>query len=89
MFFIDNHESIFGRVGFTDIRSYRYWNSETRSVDIDGMLDDLENAPECAIVLLHVCAHNPTGYDPTPDQWIRIANSIEVCNTMQIEIFLS
>ncbi|XP_055313756.1 aspartate aminotransferase, cytoplasmic-like [Sitodiplosis mosellana] len=73
----ENHERIFGRVGFTDIRSYRYWNSETRSVDIDGMLDDLDYAPQGAVVLLHACAHNPTGSDPTPDQWIRIANTIE------------
>jgi Aminotransferase class I and II len=34
-----------------------------------GMLADLGAAPEGAIVLLHACAHNPTGVDPTPEQW--------------------
>ncbi|XP_031624785.1 aspartate aminotransferase, cytoplasmic-like [Contarinia nasturtii] len=73
----DKHEGIFRRVGFKDIRSYRYWNSETHSYDFNGMLDDLENAPEGATVVLHACAHNPTGCDPTTDQWTQIANTIE------------
>jgi aspartate/tyrosine/aromatic aminotransferase len=25
------------------------------------------------VVLLHACAHNPTGIDPTPEQWNEIA----------------
>ena len=29
-------------------------------------------SPEGAIVLLHACAHNPTGVDPTKDEWRRI-----------------
>ena len=33
------------------------------------MLEDLHAAPPGAIVLLHACAHNPTGVDPTQDQW--------------------
>lgn len=34
-----------------------------------GLLEDLAAAPTGAIVLLHACAHNPTGVDPTLDQW--------------------
>ena len=26
-------------------------------------------APPGAMILLHACAHNPTGVDPTEDQW--------------------
>lgn len=37
-----------------------------------GLLEDLGNAPSGAIVLLHACAHNPTGVDPTSDQWEQI-----------------
>jgi aspartate aminotransferase len=33
------------------------------------MLADLSAAPPGAVVLLHACAHNPTGVDPTPAQW--------------------
>lgn len=37
-----------------------------------GLLEDLGSAPSGAIVLLHACAHNPTGVDPTVDQWEQI-----------------
>jgi len=37
------------------------------------MLTDLGAAPENSVVLLHACAHNPTGVDPTKEQWKRIA----------------
>mmetsp|Transcript_39527 Transcript_39527/g.35313 ORF Transcript_39527/g.35313 Transcript_39527/m.35313 type:complete len:242 (+) Transcript_39527:232-957(+) len=40
------------------------------------MLDDLEKAPEQSIIVLHACAHNPTGVDPTEEQWKGI---MEVC----------
>jgi hypothetical protein len=33
------------------------------------MMEDLSAAPPGAVVLLHACAHNPTGVDPTPAQW--------------------
>lgn len=63
--------------GFKDIKTYRYWDAQKRSLDIDGLLEDLNNAPEDSVVILHVCAHNPTGIDPTPDQWKQIADVIE------------
>lgn len=37
-----------------------------------GLLEDLGSAPSGAIVLLHACAHNPTGVDPTLEQWEQI-----------------
>jgi aspartate aminotransferase len=30
-------------------------------------------APDRSIILLHACAHNPTGVDPTQDQWRELA----------------
>ena len=38
------------------------------------MLADLEAAPARTIVVLHACAHNPTGVDPSQEQWTRIAD---------------
>jgi aspartate aminotransferase len=40
------------------------------------MLEDLRNAPNEQIVVLHSCAHNPTGQDPTEDQWKRILDVV-------------
>lgn len=42
------------------------------------MIEDLENAPDNSVVLLHASAHNPTGCDPTTAQWISIAETLEV-----------
>lgn len=33
-----------------------------------------------SIVVLHGCAHNPTGMDPTHDQWKQIAEVFKVSN---------
>lgn len=37
-----------------------------------GMLEDLCAIPSGAIVVLQACAHNPTGVDPTFEQWEQI-----------------
>ena len=41
------------------------------------MLSTLKSAPEGSIILLHACAHNPTGVDPTQDQWKEIAATMK------------
>ncbi|XP_043289564.1 aspartate aminotransferase, cytoplasmic [Venturia canescens] len=73
----ENHKLIFTNAGFKKACEYRYWHPETRGVDIEGMLQDLRDAPANAVIILHACAHNPTGCDPTPEQWKRIADVIE------------
>jgi len=40
-------------------------------------LADLESAPDKAVVLLHACAHNPTGMDPTHEQWQQICEVVK------------
>lgn len=67
-----NHNAIFNAVGIT-IRNYRYYNEETHGLDWDNMLADLSSAGEGDVVLLHGCCHNPTGIDPTPEQWQQLA----------------
>lgn len=56
---------------------YRYYKADTRGLDIDGMLEDLSKAQPGSSVLLHTCAHNPTGVDPTEEQWHKIADVCE------------
>ncbi|XP_063047691.1 aspartate aminotransferase, cytoplasmic isoform X1 [Engraulis encrasicolus] len=69
----ENHNAVFGQAGFVDVRPYHYWDAENRGLDIKGFLGDMEAAPEHSIFVLHACAHNPTGTDPTQDQWKQIA----------------
>ena len=40
------------------------------------MLADLNQVPAGDVVLLHACCHNPTGVDPSPEQWQSIAETI-------------
>lgn len=81
----ENHYKVFAAAGFTTIRQYRYWDPKTRGVDMAGMLEDLSNAPEGAVIVLHACAHNPTGCDPTQEQWKAIADVIEVSGKLTID----
>lgn len=70
-----NHLTMFNAAGIP-YKQYRYWNAKTRGLDIDGFLEDIQNAPEKSVILLHACAHNPTGVDPTQEQWKRVAEVI-------------
>ena len=47
-----------------------------------GMLEDLKAAPDGAVILLHACAHNPTGVDPTEEQWEGIRKAIRSKNQL-------
>ena len=54
---------------------YTYYDPSTIDINIDGLLHDLkEVAPDGSVVVLHGCAHNPTGCDPTMEQWEMIAD---------------
>ena len=40
------------------------------------MIKDIGQMEEGATILLHACAHNPTGVDPTAEQWDEISEVI-------------
>ena len=48
------------------------WHKENKSLDFNGMVSRLREAPNGSSVLLHAVAHNPTGVDPTAEQWKQI-----------------
>ena len=58
----------------------QYWDAKARGLNLEGMLADLQAAPEKSVILLHACAHNPTGVDPTNEQWKQIAAVIRQKN---------
>jgi aromatic-amino-acid transaminase len=72
----DNHLGIFEGAGFT-VGRYRYYSARTKGLDFQAMLSDLETLKPHDIVLLHACCHNPSGVDPTCEQWIEILEIIE------------
>ncbi|OBT56527.1 hypothetical protein VE04_03315 [Pseudogymnoascus sp. 24MN13] len=68
-----NHNQIFTNAGLS-IAQYPYFSASTKGLDFDGMKKTLQEAPDRAVILLHACAHNPTGVDPTQEQWKEIAS---------------
>ncbi len=70
-----NHPGIFQAAGIAT-KTYPYYDDEAKSLRFDDMLAALETAAEGDFVLLHACCHNPTGLDPTRDQWDRLAELV-------------
>jgi aromatic-amino-acid transaminase len=68
-----NHPSIIRYLGL-NMAEYRYFDAESGGIDEAGMLEDLAKVAKGDIVLLHGCCHNPTGANPTADQWAKIAD---------------
>jgi aspartate/tyrosine/aromatic aminotransferase len=70
-----NHVPLLGGAGL-DLKSYPYYDTKRHVIEIDAMLETLREAPKGDVVLLHSCCHNPTGLDPTEDEWQAIADVI-------------
>ncbi len=47
---------------------------KTNGLDVEGMLEDLKNAPDGSVIILHACAHNPSGVDPKKEEWEGVAD---------------
>ncbi|WP_416191083.1 amino acid aminotransferase [Neisseria sp. CCUG12390] len=67
-----NHNAIFKAVGI-EVCDYRYYDAAGHKLDWDGLIENLSRAEKGDVVLLHGCCHNPTGIDPTPEQWDTLA----------------
>ena len=66
------HIPLMGSVGL-QFKTYRYYSSEMKGLDFDAMISDLQDARSGDVVLLHGCCHNPSGVDPTKEQWATLA----------------
>lgn len=71
-----NHKALMSAGGLK-INSYAYYNKETNDLDFSAMKQSIENLPNKSAILLHACCHNPTGMDPTYDQWKEISQLIK------------
>ena len=63
-----NHNPIAINSGL-QVKTYPYFDTETRGVKFAEMLDTLDKLGKDDVVLLHGCCHNPTGANLSPDQW--------------------
>lgn len=67
-----NHAPIATAAGL-ELASYPYFDPQTGGVHFDAMMDTLKGCGPNDIVMLHGCCHNPTGANPTLEQWQAIA----------------
>ena len=67
-----NHKNIIEHTGLKWVE-YPYYDPKTKGFNFEAMIKFLEGAVSGSIILLHACAHNPTGVDPTEDQWKKIS----------------
>lgn len=71
-----NHSNIFRDAG-CQVGSYSYYHPPTKGLDFEACIKSLTEAPEGSVVLLHACAHNPTGVDPSSEQWAEISSVLK------------
>jgi len=76
-----NHTPIFKFAGF-NVGGYTYYDPSTCGLNFSGAMEDIKNIPEGSVIMLHACAHNPTGVDPTPEQWKEMSALIKQKNLL-------
>ncbi|NOX53812.1 MAG: aspartate/tyrosine/aromatic aminotransferase [Planctomycetes bacterium] len=71
-----NHPGVFKAAGLT-VETYPYFDPERNSLKFDALIEALQQIPAGDVICLHACCHNPTGVDPTPEQWKQIADVVQ------------
>jgi aspartate/tyrosine/aromatic aminotransferase len=70
-----NHIGVFEEAGF-QLQKYPYYDADDKCIDFEAMINALKAIGQGDIVLLHACCHNPTGIDPTLEQWEKILDVV-------------
>ena len=70
-----NHPQIFAAAG-VPTKSFAYFDAKTNALAFEECIAAIQQIPAGDVVMLHGCCHNPTGIDPTPEQWKKLADTI-------------
>ena len=70
-----NHPQIFAAAG-VPTKNVPYFDPATNGLAWEPLLAAIQQLPAGDVILLHGCCHNPTGIDPTADQWRKLADAI-------------
>lgn len=71
-----NHKQIFTRAGLT-VESYPYYNLENHTFDFSALCARIKTMAPGSVIVLHGTSHNPTGVNPTLDQWKTLATLLQ------------
>lgn len=77
-----NHPQVFEAAALP-IRTYPYLGADGE-LDLGAMVGVLRAVPAGDLVVLHGCCHNPTGIDPTPEQWSVIADALAASGALPL-----
>ncbi len=79
----ENHLNIFQSCRL-NVHSYNYLTNNHK-LNIDYLAHNIESIPVNSVILLHACAHNPTGYDLNYEEWREI---IRICMSRNLFIIV-
>jgi aspartate/tyrosine/aromatic aminotransferase len=71
-----NHKLVFQRAGLKN-EVYPYYNFETHTFDFKEMCKSIKEMPTGSIIVLHGTSHNPTGINPSFEQWKELSTLIK------------
>ncbi len=71
----ENHRALFEAAGHT-VNQYPSYDPRSHDLDFPEMAGRIGQLPERSVVLLHACCHNPSGVDPTRDQWLKLRDIV-------------
>jgi aspartate/tyrosine/aromatic aminotransferase len=72
----DNHKRVFTKAGLT-VSHYPYYDFQKNGLHFSALCDAIRAMPERGVIVLHGCCHNPTGVDPTFEQWQELSDLIK------------
>ncbi|ODM23936.1 hypothetical protein SI65_01526 [Aspergillus cristatus] len=76
-----NHHAIW-ELAQVPIKTYPYYDFEGKCFNYGETAQLLANEAKGGdVVIFHACAHNPTGADPSKEQWMQLAN---LCQTKSL-----
>lgn len=81
-----NHPNVFRAAGLA-VQTYPYFDAAGNRLDFDAMMAVLANLPAGDAVVLHGSCHNPTGIDPSPEQWAHISALLAERNLLPLVDF--
>ncbi len=70
-----NHANVFNTAGL-EVANYAYYDAASKDLDFDAMIASLQQVEAGDLILFHGCCHNPTGIDPTTEQWEILAKLV-------------
>ncbi|KAK2935243.1 aminotransferase [Fusarium oxysporum f. sp. vasinfectum] len=81
-----NYKPMFELAGL-EVIEYPYFDFQTRTIDFSSIISAALTAPPRSVFILQACCHNPTGADPTREQWQELGAVLkEYCHFVFFDI---